>query len=293
MYYFLYGLLWLLSLLPMRVLYFISDCFYVLIFYLLKYRREVVYQNLALAFPEKSPAERKLIAMKFYHNMVDTFVETIKMITASKKFISKRVSGNWEVIDELLAGGKSVQVHLGHNFNWEWANAVAAAHYTKVPFVAVYMPLASSSFDKLFYRLRSKHGTKLVRATHMQKDFLAYRNKQYILGLAADQNPGHPGSGWWFHFLNRPAPFVKGPARAAIKNDTNVVFAFINKVKRGRYKAFISVAETSAAHATEMELTAKFVHYLSTVIRQYPDMWLWSHRRWKHEWKSEYGQVME
>ncbi len=293
MYPLLYGLLWLLSLLPLRVLYFIADCFYILIFYVLKYRREIVYKNLSVAFPEKNEKERKAIAKKFYHNLVDTFIETIKMITASKSFIRKRVTGNWEVIDRLLAGGKSVQVHLGHNFNWEWANAVAAAHYNKVPFVAVYMPLASKPVDKLFCQLRSKNGTRLVRATHMQQDFLPYRNQQYILGLAADQNPGHPGSGWWFNFLGRPAPFVKGPARAAIRNDTHVVFAFIHKKKRGYYQAVISGVDFDPQQTTEQALTGKFVQYLENIIREYPEMWLWSHRRWKHEWKPEYGTIFE
>jgi Kdo2-lipid IVA lauroyltransferase/acyltransferase len=291
MYYFVYGLLWLLSLLPLRALYVIGDFFYALIFYVFKYRRDIVFANLAIAFPEKSEKERRLIARKFYHNMVDTFIETIKMVSASGNFLSKRVKGNWDYINNLQAEGRSIQIHLGHNFNWEWANAVGAAHFT-IPFVAVYMPLASKTMDKIFYKLRAANGTQLVRATHMQRDFLPYRNKQYILGLAADQRPGHPGAGWWFHFLGRPAPFVKGPARAAINNNTRVIFAFIHKKKRGYYEVIFSHHINDTTCMTEQELTGKFVHYLEEVIKQYPDMWLWSHRRWKHEWKPEYGPII-
>ena len=126
MYHIVYGLLWLVSILPLRVLYLIGDFFYLLIFYVFRYRRDIVYQNLAIAFPEKSEKERHSIARKFYHNLIDTFIETIKMISVSKKWLEKRVKGNWEVINDLYSTGRSVQVHMGHNFNWEWANAVAA-----------------------------------------------------------------------------------------------------------------------------------------------------------------------
>lgn len=292
MYYFVYGFLWLLSLLPLRVLYFFSDCFYGLIFYVFRYRREIVLNNLALAFPEKSAKERWVIAKQFYHNLVDTFMETIKMISASPAFLEKRVKGNWEVINKLEATGKSIQIHLGHNFNWEWANAVGVRRFT-VPFVAVYMPLASKLFDKLFRKLRSRYGTLLVRATHMQKDFLPYRDKQYILGLVADQNAGHPNAGWWFNFFNHPAPFVKGPARAAINNATQVVFAFIHRPRRGYYEVVLSVPVEDPSKLSEKELTQLYVQYLEEVIRKYPAMWLWSHRRWKHEWKPEYGEIIQ
>lgn len=291
MYYVVYAILWLFSLLPLRVLYFFSDCFYGLIFYVLRYRRDVVLSNLALAFPEKTSKERWKIAKEFYHNLVDTFIETIKMITASHRFLEKRVKGNWELINEVGADGRNIQIHLGHNFNWEWANAVGVRHFN-VPFVAVYMPLASKIFDRLFYALRSRYGTKLVRATHMQRDFLQYRDKQYVLGLVADQNTGHPQAGWWFSFFNHPAPFVKGPARAAIMGNTHVVFAFIHKIKRGYYEVVISLPPQKEEAFTEKGLTEMYVRYLEEVIRKYPAMWLWSHRRWKHDWKEEYGEIV-
>ncbi len=246
--------------------------------------------NLRVAFPEKTEIERTMIAKKFYHNLIDTFIETIKMITASKNFILKRCKCNWDVINDIKSSGKSVQVHLGHNFNWEWGN-LAGAEYIHFPFLAVYMPITNKVFEKLFYRLRSRSGTILLRATHMGVDFVPYRNTQYLLGLVADQNPGNPANAWWFNFFDRPTPFVKGPARAAILNDTAVIFAFIHKPKRGYYEGVLSLAEKSAKGLDETELTGRFVKYLEDVIREYPDMWLWSHRRWKHDWKEEYGPV--
>src|SRR6187431_2879828 len=123
MYYFVYGLLWLISLLPFRILYFISDAFYGLIYYIIGYRKDVVMNNLLIAFPEKTEKERIVIAKKFYHNLIDTFIETIKMISVSNKFIEKRFTANWKLLNDIYPSGKSVQLHLGHNFNWEWGNA--------------------------------------------------------------------------------------------------------------------------------------------------------------------------
>lgn len=143
----------------------------------------------------------------------------------------------------------------------------------------------------MFIKLRSRTGTKLLRATHMAADFLPYRNSQYLLGLVADQNPGAPASGWWFPFFGRPVPFVKGPARGAIANDAIIVFAFIHKIKRGRYEVVFSHGEEHPKEGMELEITRKYIAYLEGVIRAYPDMWLWSHRRWKWEWKPEYGEI--
>lgn len=291
MYYIVYAFLWLLSLLPLRILYIISDGLYSLAFYVLKYRREVVMSNLLIAFPEKTEMERIAIAKKFYHNLIDMFLETIKLISVSDNFIAKRVSANWEVINDLYSTGKSVQLHLGHNFNWEWGNLVLTKK-TAFKLLAVYMPITNKIFEKLFYKLRTRNGAIFLRATAMKDEFLPYRNTRYLLGLIADQNPGHPGNAWWLNFFGRPTPFLKGPAKGANVNDTIVVFAFIHKPRRGFYEAVFSLAEENPASMTEQELTKKFVLYLEDVIRQYPDMWLWSHRRWRHEWKEEYGPVL-
>ncbi len=248
--------------------------------------------NLKIAFPQKTEKERKRIAKKFYHNLVDTFIETIKMVSASREFILKRFTANWDLVNQYKSSGKNLQLHAGHNFNWEWGNAAGAVRLD-FPFLVVYMPIANKVLNRLFIQLRSRHGSILLRATNMAEDFVPYRNIQYLLGLAADQNPGHPASAWWFNFFGKPTPFIKGPARGAANNRTVVIFGFIHKPKRGFYEALFSVAEENPQESTQQELTRKFVRYLEEVIRQYPDMWLWSHRRWKWEWKPEYGDPIE
>ncbi len=155
------------------------------------------------------------------------------------------------------------------------------------------MPIRNKIFERLFYKLRTRNGAIFLKATTMREEFLPYRNTHYLLGLIADQSPGHPGNAWWFNFFNKPTPFLKGPAKGAILNDTAVVFAFIHKPRRGYYEAVFKLATNDPASLTEQELTGKFVDYLEEGIRQYPDMWLWSHRRWKWEWKPEYGEIIK
>ena len=286
MYYVVYGFFWLISLLPLRILHLLSDGIYGIIFYMVKYRRDIVDNNLKIVFPEKTDKERYLIAKKFYHNLVDTFIETIKMVSASDRFIEKHFKGNWEVINDLKPTGRKVQVHIGHNFNWEWGNAAAARKLT-IPFVGAYMPLKNKTLNRFFYNLRSRYGTLLVSATNMREDMIPYRNMQYMIGLATDQNPGHPTLGLWFKFFGHPTPFISRTARNAIALECAVVFAFIHKTKRGYYEVVFTLVEENAKDTNEVELTRKFVHYMEGVIRNYPDMWLWSHRRFKHVWKEE------
>src|SRR5688572_21680453 len=160
MYYILYGFLYLLSLLPMRLLYILSDGVYVLLYYAFGYRRKVVMQNLQIAFPGKTLEERKTIAKKFYRNFLDTFVEIIKLISGSEAFFKKRIRGNWDLVNKMYETGRTAQVNLGHTFNWEWANYMASRELL-YKFVVVYMPINNKAVDKIFYKFRSRGGTGL------------------------------------------------------------------------------------------------------------------------------------
>jgi KDO2-lipid IV(A) lauroyltransferase len=290
MYYFVYGLLYLISLLPLRVLYLISDGIYVLIYYIIGYRKEVVMENLEIAFPEKTEAERISIAKKFYHNFIDNFIEAIKMISEDDAFILKHFTGNFEVLNDLYKSGKSCHILLGHTFNWEWGNH-AAGLLMNYKFLVVYMPIANKIIDRIFYNLRTRGKTILLSAHHMRRDMMEHRNSQYALGLAADQNPGGPDRAYWGNFFGRPTPFVTGPEKGAIAGNLPVVFCYIQKPRRGYYNVVFSIAEEQPARLQQGELTVRFMRYLETVIRQQPDMWLWSHKRWKHVWKPEYAKL--
>ncbi len=292
MYYLVYGILWLISLLPLRVLYILSDCFYGIVYYILRYRRDVVKNNLAIAFPQKTEKERKIIAKKFYHNFSDNLIEVIKLISASPNYILKHFSGDYSLFEPLYAEGKRCQSLLAHNFNWEWA-CLAGPLEMKQEFLVVYMPLASKTMERLFVKLRTKTGAILLPATHMRNALVPHRNESYNLVLVADQAPGDPRNAWWVHFMNRPTPFLKAPESGARRGNTPVLFVKIIRQRRGYYKAVFEMGEPNPASMQPGEITKKYVAFLEKFITEYPEMWLWSHRRWKWEWKEEYGPVLK
>lgn len=295
MYYIIYGLLYLFSKLPWFVLYGISDLLAFLTYYVFGYRKKVVLGNLAIAFPEKTASERKQIAKQFYRNFSDTLAETIKMITASDEELSKRFKPKEEMLEKMRAfvhEGRNVQIHAMHNFNWEIVN-LGVSKTIGIPFLGVYMPISNMHLEKIFRKMRSRYGTILVPATAFKKNFLKFEKENikdnYSIALVADQNPGSPQHAWWVNFFNKPAPFVTGPEKAARLRSLPVVFANFYKIKRGLYTFDVEVFTDNAASTKEGELTLAYVKYVERCIRERPDNYLWSHRRWKHAYKPEYA----
>jgi len=291
MYYLVYGLLYALSLLPLKVLYLLSDFAYFILYSVAGYRKNIVFQNLDIAFPQKSKKEKIEIAKKFYRNFCDTFIETIKLLSADRNFLNKHFIADYSVFDKLYDEGKKCQIHTGHTFNWELV-ALAAGDNIKFDFIGVYMPIENKIFDRLFRKLRTKTGTVLLPANDMRNAMLPWRNKQYALGLIADQSAGNLNKAFWVNFFGKPTPFVKGPESGARAGNIPVVFGHFTKKKRGYYEGHFSLAEDNPEALQSGELTKRYIRYLEKVISDHPEMWLWSHRRWKHEWKKEYGQVL-
>jgi KDO2-lipid IV(A) lauroyltransferase len=290
MYYLVYGLLYFLSLFPLRALYLLSDLFYFLIYYVVGYRKQVVLYNLGIAFPEKTGEERRRIAKKFYRNLTDFFVETIKLFSASDRFLEKRFVADFSVFDKLNEQGKKCQVHLGHNFNWELGHLASVPHL-KLKALGVYMPLTNKVFDRIFRKLRIKTGAYMLPATNMRTALLPFRHEPFALLLVADQSPPNPQNGIWVNFFNRPTPFVRGPENGARGGDLPVVFCHVLKVKRGYYKGYFTLAEENPASLAKGELTKKYARFLEEKMREQPDNWLWTHKRWKWEWKPEFGKI--
>ena len=291
MYYLIYGLLYLLSLLPLRALYLLSDFAYFILYKIAGYRKEVVMQNLTIAFPQKTEEEKIAIAKKFYHNFCDTFIETIKLFSADINFINKHFIADYSVFDKIYASGRRCQIHTGHNFNWELV-ALAVGANIKFDFIGVYMPIENKIFDRLFKKLRTKTGTVLLPATDMRNAMIPWRNRQYALGLIADQSAGNREKAFWIPFFNKPTPFVRGPESGARVGNIPVVFGHFTKKKRGYYEGHFFLAEENPQALENGELTKRYIRYLEKVISEHPEMWLWSHRRWKHEWKEEYGEIL-
>ncbi len=286
MYYLVYGILYLFSLLPFRVLYLLSDGIAFLLYYIIGYRKQVVFQNLAIAFPEKSAVEIKKIAKRFYRDFVDNFIEFIKLLSISEKTLNKRFVCDYSPINDLYATGQNVQLHLGHFFNWELANLAYSAN-VNYPLVVVYMPISNKVLDRVFIKARKRFGSLLVRATRYRQDFSKYNRDRFALVLVGDQNPGGPENAYWADFFGKKTPFVKGPEKGARLNRAAVVMCNIYKLKRGYYKSEASLLTTDPRSLPDGEITRQMIAFIENNIRQHPSNYLWSHRRWKWEYIPE------
>lgn len=286
MYYLVYGFLYLISLLPFFILYLISDFFYFLIYHVWGYRKDVVMNNLAIAFPEKNIREKKQIAKQFYKNLVDNFIETIKLLSISKKQLQKRFTFNIEMPNQHYDSGRNVQFHLGHFFNWEYAN-LALSLQSKYPVLVVYMPVINKAIDKLFLKIRTRFNAKMIAATHFRRDFLPYSKGRYSIVFVADQNPGVTDNAYWSNFFYKPVPFVTGPEKNARLNNCIVYYARFSKRKRGFYNLRFIMLTDEPRSLKEGELTKLMIKEVEASIKEFPSNYLWSHRRWKHEFKPE------
>lgn len=287
MYYLLYAIFYLVSLLPLWLLYFFSDIMFVIVYRLMGYRRRVVATNLQHAFPEKTVAERLAIEKQFFHNMIDAFTETFKLLSASPRFLQRRVTANWHILEHLQQSGKKCQLHLGHTFNWEWGHHVLQMN-TGFQVLVVYGPLSSKIFERLLLKIRTRFGSRFIPASDMKAAINNYSQTQYLLGLVADQSPSKPHQAFWLNFLNQPTGFISGPERGARRLDIPVLFASVNKIRRGYYHAHLHIASECPLQLPEGELTRMYAKFLEQNIQKQPENWLWSHRRWKRPYKPEY-----
>jgi KDO2-lipid IV(A) lauroyltransferase len=287
MYYIVFGILYLLSLLPFFILYRISDLIFIFLYYITGYRKDVVMSNLQSVFPEKTKAEIKTIARRFYRNFTDNWIETIKLLSISRDALNKRISSNVDVFHHLHKEGKSVQLNLGHFFNWEYMTLYTGIHqpYT---FLTVYLPQASKVTNRLFIQLRSRWGNPQLPATDMTRAIIPWRKKQYLLALGADQSPPHGENAYWLYFLNRPTAFLKGPEKFARIQNIPVVMMTTTRPKRGYYHFEYFLLADNPKNLQEGELMRRYAKHLEENIRLQPDLYLWSHRRWKRQWKPEY-----
>jgi Kdo2-lipid IVA lauroyltransferase/acyltransferase len=290
MYYIVYPLLYFVSLLPFFILYAVSDFFAFILYYFIQYRRDVVMNNLAIAFPEKSLEERKKIAKKFYQYFTDSFIESLKFISISKKQLLKRSTGSFEIINQLIDKGCNINLMAGHQFNWEFANLLYAFNL-KVPFVGLYMPIENKILNKIFFDIRGRYGTILISALDFKNKRFEVFDKQYLLALAADQNPGNPSLGYWINFFGRPTPFSPGPEKGAITNNAAVVYVGFKKIKRGHYNFITTLLHEHSGDTKPGELTCLYRDILEKTIREDPPNYLWSHRRFKYEWKEEFKDL--
>jgi Kdo2-lipid IVA lauroyltransferase/acyltransferase len=283
-YYIFYAFNWIITLLPLRILYIFSDLLYLILYYLVSYRRKVVADNLKNSFPEKSDAERKTIEKKFYRHLADLMVETFKLTHMSQKTQKKRFTyTNLEVIDKLREEKRDVIAVLGHYNNWEWPTLLP--FYLKYKTVIIFKPLQNKYFNNFINKQRSKFGIVLTPTSNVIREIIKYRsnNINTVSIFISDQIPAKGDIKYWTTFLNQDTAVFTGAGKIASKYDMAVVFFHIQKVKRGYYNLDIELLHDHTAGLTENEITETHVRRLEEIIREVPEYWIWSHRRWKHK----------
>jgi KDO2-lipid IV(A) lauroyltransferase len=281
MYHLVYGLLYLISLLPFWILYGISNFAYVLLYYVVGYRKDIVLSNLAIAFPEKSLEERKRISKAFYRNFTDNFIEIIKLLSISEKELKKRFTGEFDIPNNYYESGRNIQYHLGHFFNWEYAN-LSLSLQSIFPVLVVYMPITNKAMDRLFNTLRTRFGAKMIAATNYLKDFKPYSRQRFSIIFVGDQSAGNTETAYWLPFFGKLTPFVTGPEKSARLSDTVALYAQFLRVKRGHYHVKFFELTNEPRKLAEGEIMKRTIQFLEKSIKEQPENYLWTHRRWKH-----------
>ncbi len=276
--------------LPLGVLYVLSDIAAVVLHRVVRYRLGVVRHNLATSFPEKSKRELRRIESRFYHNFTDNFIETLKLLHISDKEMSGRMDfAGTEIIDDLMARGRSIVVYFGHFFNWEWAPSISLHTRLKqsdgIIFAQIYRPLRSATFDALMLAIRSRFGSESIDKKTALRRLLMLRKSDTIsiTGFMSDQHPSHGDPGYITTLMGHPTAVITGTETLARKLDMSVIYWDMEKVSRGHYRITTRLITEKPNDLPEGEITSMYSKMLETTIKRDPSIWLWSHKRWKHK----------
>jgi Kdo2-lipid IVA lauroyltransferase/acyltransferase len=283
-YYLFYAINWTFTLLPMRVLYLFSDFIFLLLYYFPGYRKNVVRTNLKNSFPEKSDEEIKSIERKFYHHFSDLLIEVLAMTHLYKKQLMKRFTiSNTGLLDRLYEEKRDVAAIVAHYGNWEWTNFFPSIIKHKM--VTIYKPLQDKYFDGFINDIRLRYGVVMTPMSNVIRDIINYRKNKtnIVVSFISDQTPAITDIKYWTKFLNQDTAVFTGAEKIASKYDMAIVFFNIQKIKRGHYDLRIELLFEHSAGLPEHYITDKHVQHLENIIRENPEFWLWSHRRWKHK----------
>lgn len=278
-----YPFLWLVSILPFRLLYLVSDGVYVLLYYIIGYRRKTVTENLRLVFPMKSEKEIATIRKAFYHHLSDMFLEMTKTITISESELKKRFKiTNPEEFKRLESLNKSIILIFGHYASWEWS--IVLQQYINFKGLAVYKPLANRYFDRLVKNIRSKFNTDLISTKETISVINGHETKgiKSITGFLSDQSPRLTKDVYWGEFMGIKVPCFTGAERLAKKLDLTTAYLKVTKVKRGFYEAEIMTLAENPKEYKDYQLTDMFLAEVEKQIHEAPEYYFWTHKRWKH-----------
>ncbi|MET1057725.1 MAG: lysophospholipid acyltransferase family protein [Pedobacter sp.] len=272
-----------LSLLPLRVLYLFATVLYWMLYYVFGYRRAVVTANLKNSFPEKSNSEIQLIEKRYFKFLAALIFEIIKMSTISKAELQRRFTfKNLEQLNQYAENGISVLACSGHYGNWEWGTLAIGISY-KGDNYPIYRPLSNKAFDQWFNHIRTRFGNKLIAMRQTYRAIAESRNTPTMFLFGNDQAPPKEESHQWMTFLNQETSFQQGMEKIAIKTNRPVFYLKLSVLKKGYYEVECIPLCLDPAASTQQEITALHTRLLENIIREKPEYWLWSHKRWKHQ----------
>lgn len=271
------------SLLPLKILFIVSDLMFFILYRVLHYRKSVVYKNIRSSFPDKTPKEIKHIQKAFFVHLCDLVVENIKLFSISHEEARDRFKlVNPEVFEKLYDQNRSVVMVSGHYNNWELA-AVAFDGYTTYKTICIYTPLSDKFFDQVFAQMRTKYGLGIVQKGLVPRSFITNKNDLTVTIFAADQSPTYSKKVHWTNFLNQETAVHIGTELFAVKYNYPVVYLKIHKIKRGYYQGVLELLHENPAETKDGEITDLHTRCLEKEIMNKPQYWLWSHKRWKRK----------
>lgn len=281
LFYATYPLVLLVAWLPFPLLYAFSDMLFWVLWWS-GYRKKVVFGNLQRSFPEKSPEEIRDLGKKYYRYLCDLMLETFKTMRMTHADIEKRsvFIPNPE-LDKLAEEGQSFIIVMGHYGNWEWAGpgfSIACKH----TLVVIYRPLSNEYFERMLYKMRTRHGTLICPVKNTLRDMVAHQKELRATAFVADQTASKKDA-YWTTFLNQETAVFTGPEKLAKKFKLPVVYMSVQRPKRGYYTISAEILFRDPALTAENEIMERFTQRLEQDIINNPAIWLWSHRRWKHK----------
>lgn len=284
----LYPLFYLISILPFRVLYFLSDIIYVIIYYIIGYRKTTVRENLELTLKHLTPAERKKIEKKFFHHFCDSLVEMVKTMTISEKEMKKRFTfKNIELVEEFEKKGKSIVLICGHYASYEWLLVMNKSLTTHKGF-GIYKRIRNKYFDKLVRKIRSRFEAELIDTKSTIATMIKHKRDGVLgyYGFLSDQSPKLQSAAYWTNFFGMEVPVHVGGEMLAKKLDMNIMFVKGSKIKRGYYKAEFIPYNKPPKDVPNYQIMDEFLRLLELQILEAPEYYLWTHKRFKHRGKA-------
>jgi Kdo2-lipid IVA lauroyltransferase/acyltransferase len=276
--------IYLISILPFRILYLLSDFLYFIVYRVIRYRKKIVFKNLRNSFPQKSEKEIRLIAREFYHFFCDWILEMIKSLTISKEESIKRCHfTDRQILNDYAKQNKNLIYVMGHNGNFEYGGPEMEFN-SPYQLHVVYKPQSNKYFDALIKKKRMRFGTGVIPMNSVYKDMIKLKEKSRLFAtlFISDQTP-QPSNAYWTTFLNQETPIFWGTEIIAKKLNYPVIYISMKRTKRGFYEMTLEILCENPKEMATGELTEMHTRRLEQDIIDQPEIWLWSHRRWKHQ----------